>query len=56
MDSLLLNTNGTTNLIDIDDAKIYYTGGSRSCLIQPMYLHFQLLQASRLSFVDLVKQ
>ena len=28
MDSLLLNTNGTTNLADIDDAKIYYTGGS----------------------------
>ena len=28
LDSLLLNTNGTTNVLDIDDAKIYYTGGS----------------------------
>jgi hypothetical protein len=28
LDSLLLNTNGTTNLADIDDAKIFYTGGS----------------------------
>ena len=28
LDSLLLNTNGTTNILDIDDAKIYYTGGS----------------------------
>ncbi|MBL7923031.1 MAG: hypothetical protein JNL88_02425, partial [Bacteroidia bacterium] len=28
LDSLLLNTNGTTNVLNIDDAKIYYTGGS----------------------------
>jgi hypothetical protein len=28
LDSLLMNTNGTTNVLDIDDAKIYYTGGS----------------------------
>jgi len=28
LDSLSLNTNGTTNVLDIDDAKIYYTGGS----------------------------
>lgn len=28
LDSLLLNTNGTTNVLDIDDAKVYYTGGS----------------------------
>jgi hypothetical protein len=28
LDSLLLNTNGTTNVLDIEDAKIYYTGGS----------------------------
>lgn len=27
-DSLLMNTNGTTSVLDIDDAKIYYTGGS----------------------------
>jgi hypothetical protein len=28
LDSILMNTNGTTNVLDIDDAKIYYTGGS----------------------------
>lgn len=28
LDSLLLNTNGTTNVLDIGEAKIYYTGGS----------------------------
>ncbi|MBL0095744.1 MAG: hypothetical protein IPP46_04100 [Bacteroidetes bacterium] len=28
LDSLLFNTNGTTNVLDIDDAKVYYTGGS----------------------------
>ena len=28
IDSLLLNTNGTTNLANIANAKIYYTGGS----------------------------
>ncbi len=28
LDSLLMNTNGTTNVLNIDDAKIYYTGGS----------------------------
>ncbi|MFN0187063.1 MAG: T9SS type A sorting domain-containing protein [Bacteroidia bacterium] len=28
LDSLLLNTNGTTKLSDIENAKIYYTGGS----------------------------
>lgn len=28
LDSLLLNTNGTSALADIDNAKIYYTGGS----------------------------
>ncbi len=28
LDSLLLNTNGTTALSDIENAKIYYTGGS----------------------------
>ena len=28
LDSLLMNTNGTTNILNIDDAKIYYTGGS----------------------------
>ena len=28
IDSLLLSTTGTTNLADINDAKIYYTGGS----------------------------
>ncbi len=28
MDSLLLNTNGTTSLADIENAKVYYTGGS----------------------------
>ena len=28
LDSLWMNTNGTTNVLNIDDAKIYYTGGS----------------------------
>jgi hypothetical protein len=28
LDSLMMNTNGTTNVLNIDDAKIYYTGGS----------------------------
>ncbi len=28
LDSIMMNTNGTTNVLDIDDAKIYYTGGS----------------------------
>ena len=28
LDSLLFNTNGTTNVLNIDDAKVYYTGGS----------------------------
>lgn len=28
LDSLLFNTNGTTNVLDIANAKVYYTGGS----------------------------
>ncbi|MBK7683507.1 MAG: hypothetical protein IPJ26_14045 [Bacteroidetes bacterium] len=28
LDTLMLNTNGTTNVSDIANAKIYYTGGS----------------------------
>lgn len=28
LDSLLMNTNGTTNVLDIQNARIYYTGGS----------------------------
>lgn len=28
LDSIMLNTNGTTNVADITNAKIYYTGGS----------------------------